>query len=894
MGWTNMNRPGWGVDMVGGWLRREPKKARNPETGQSGLPESAPAEAESDTTTWNGWDPSSQPDPADEPSGQMLFGGPPVTEPVQATPGSPQVYRSRRHEAGRYDEDDEPTTIFRLDQASENTTVLNLRDLGRPAEKTEPHPSPADHSEDTTVLHMPPADASEEPTMLHVRQAGASEEPTMLHVPQAGASEEPTMLHVPQAGLSEEPTMLHVRQTGPVEETTVPHVREAGLQEDLTVRYVREVGVQDELTVRHMPEVGRHEEHTVALKLGAEPQEDQTVQHPCEDDPAEDRTVVHSLTSEPPLDPDQTLPNEPVNERSEEQTLQFGRVAVRSDGGQRSESAPEGRGVDSEATDRAGEEPETTVLGQDNPGSDTSGAENATSGAGNIAPGTGNGTSDAGDGTSGSPIITSGGPIISEVTAGQEVVAVHEVHPEVAGEPEIPVEPEVAVESGIPAGPKVTAEPEVTAYPDVAARMEVTAYQGVAEGSVDTVRPEFSADPSNTVRAGGTEEQDTDGPSEGAPDLAAGAEETAAESHETATDPEGTATGPEETAAGLEGAAAGSVEWAWHSDERWVVGGLGERASVRVRVPERFRNPPADTTIDGAEVGGLVYRAASVRGVGHQERGEPRQDAYAVRFTKDQQWLVGCISDGVSSAARSHEAAAAICDRVSRALVDHLLASPPSDDPARWADEIGGVPWDRVVRSANDVICELARPYLSRAAQRRGTRLDPADPVPHAQARAIMSGTALAFVVATTASPSGVHRAMLADIAGNSAAFTVQGEQWVPLTRNESEAAANKARPGYSGSVRSLPGAAEVDARAFHLRAGAPLIMMTDGLADPLGATTGPVGRFLTDRWRTPPDLLAFAQHLAFYRETFTDDRTAIAVWPTPPADEDTNEEHRR
>ncbi|MEV0897643.1 protein phosphatase 2C domain-containing protein [Actinoplanes sp. NPDC049802] len=340
---------------------------------------------------------------------------------------------------------------------------------------------------------------------------------------------------------------------------------------------------------------------------------------------------------------------------------------------------------------------------------------------------------------------------------------------------------------------------------------------------------------------------------------------------------------PEWDAAAASGPAGDGEEqagpWERHPNDRWVVGDAGNQPAVRSRVPHRFRNPPPDTVIDGAEIGSISYRAASVRGISHQERGEPRQDAYAVHFTRDQAWLVGCISDGVSQGTRSHEAAAAICERISRALVDHLIASPPSADSGRWPEEIGSIRWADAVRSANAAVCELARPYLEKSAQKRGgpPAVEPGDPVPFAQARLIMSGTALAFVVATEPSPNGTFRAMLANVAGDSAAFVVQDGHWVPLTmiKNEGEAI-------FSSAVKALPADTEVHAKPFYLEPGQPLIMMTDGLGDPLGAARGAVSRFLGTRWRTPPDLLAFAQHLAFYRKTFTDDRTAVVVWPGP------------
>lgn len=319
--------------------------------------------------------------------------------------------------------------------------------------------------------------------------------------------------------------------------------------------------------------------------------------------------------------------------------------------------------------------------------------------------------------------------------------------------------------------------------------------------------------------------------------------------------------------------------WSRHPNDRWIVGDEGRQPAVRARVPHSFRSPPPDTVIDGADIGSITYRAASVRGLSHQERGEPRQDAYVVRFTRDLHWLVGCIADGVSSAKRSHEAAAAVCDRITDILVNHLIQNPPSN-PREWAQEVKALPWDRAVGAANGAVADLARPYLAKIAKRRGEpdRPEaPETPVPHAHARSIMSATALAFAVASEPSPDGTYRALLANVAGDSAAFLLERDLWMPLTQIK-----NEGEDIFSSTVKSLPDDAQVVPKPLHLRPGQALIMMTDGLGDPLGGATGSVSRFLSVNWRTPPDLLAFAQHLAFYRKTFTDDRTTVAIWPGP------------
>ncbi|GAA2682993.1 protein phosphatase 2C domain-containing protein [Actinoplanes palleronii] len=318
--------------------------------------------------------------------------------------------------------------------------------------------------------------------------------------------------------------------------------------------------------------------------------------------------------------------------------------------------------------------------------------------------------------------------------------------------------------------------------------------------------------------------------------------------------------------------------WARHDNRRWVVGDPGRQPAIRARVPRMFRTPPPDIVIDGAEAGHLTFRATSVRGAGHQERGEPRQDAYAVRFTRDQRWLAGCVADGVSAAKRSHEAAAVICEIVAQSLIDHLVADPPPPGAAGWAAEL---PWSPTVTAANDAVADLARPFLTKT-----TTAGPETTAPPAltfeQVRAVMSATALAFAVETEPAPNGGHRAMLANLSGDSAAFLLTGGAWLPLTAVKNDGAAI-----FSSGVRSLPADVRVAPNAFYLFPGQVLLVMTDGLGDPFGSGAGSVADFLRTRWAAPPDPLAFAQQVAFLRKSFTDDRTAVVLWPATPAARD-------
>ncbi|WP_068425013.1 hypothetical protein [Piscicoccus intestinalis] len=60
---------------------------------------------------------------------------------------------------------------------------------------------------------------------------------------------------------------------------------------------------------------------------------------------------------------------------------------------------------------------------------------------------------------------------------------------------------------------------------------------------------------------------------------------------------------------------------------------------------------------------------------------------------------------------------------------------------------------------------------------------------------------------------------------------------------------------------------------------GAALVLMTDGVGDPLGSGAGEVGTTLAQLWSRPPHPVEFAAQVAFGRKTFDDDRAALVVW---------------
>jgi hypothetical protein len=335
---------------------------------------------------------------------------------------------------------------------------------------------------------------------------------------------------------------------------------------------------------------------------------------------------------------------------------------------------------------------------------------------------------------------------------------------------------------------------------------------------------------------------------------------------------------PETPEPELEPVLAGTRQWSQHENGRWIVGDAGRQPQIVPQPPKGFLNVPPDTAVDGEQILGLDYRAVSLRGFSHQERAVPRQDAYRIRITPDDRYLVGCVADGVSDGKRSHEAAELVCEHLTRKLIAQLIQLEREDGLGSWEHVVAKLPWQSAVDEANEAIMERASELLQRARDRRpkptGPPTEAPDSYSFSDARTVMSSTAILFVINTEPDADGVYPAAIANIAGDSSAFRLAGNSWQALTDIK-----NSGSHIASSTVSPLPGTVTVEPHIFQMPAGNALLVMTDGLGDPIGDGPGPVRDFLATMWATPPDLLAFAQQTGFYRKSFTDDRTAVVVW---------------
>lgn len=310
------------------------------------------------------------------------------------------------------------------------------------------------------------------------------------------------------------------------------------------------------------------------------------------------------------------------------------------------------------------------------------------------------------------------------------------------------------------------------------------------------------------------------------------------------------------------------VAWRRHEDERWIVGDPGRQHEM-VPYPAEIAAGRPDTTIDGASLGSIDYRAVSLRGLSHWAKKEPRQDAYLLRISANKQWLVGCVADGVSQPKYSHMAADIACREITRCITTALDDQPAVTAPDDWRKVAEGLPWQGAVDRASAAMIAKAR---------TGTR-DPehAGPLDAHSVRAAMATTAVGFAVAAGPAEDGQVPYVLVVAAGDSSALILSRGHWHPIT-----AVKNAGNDLASNAVLALPRDVQVAPVAGFLRPGEALLVITDGIGEPMGGGTGEVGQFLAERWSRPPDLFAFAAHAAFYRRGFTDDRTAVAVWHTP------------
>ncbi|MFI6044577.1 protein phosphatase 2C domain-containing protein [Nocardia sp. NPDC051321] len=295
------------------------------------------------------------------------------------------------------------------------------------------------------------------------------------------------------------------------------------------------------------------------------------------------------------------------------------------------------------------------------------------------------------------------------------------------------------------------------------------------------------------------------------------------------------------------------VKAGWPSSDPIVVGEPTATFEPNA-VGEEYRRTPyrPDTLIDGWSRGPFAIRAASVRGHLHRYNGAPRQDDFAVALPMDHDRLIVSVADGVSAAAQSHIGATTAV----RYSAQWLEETSPSD--------IAGVDWHSLFQNTAWKLTELAASVLS---------------LPEASAEQAEQALATTLTcVVCEPHPEGGLSAYVAGV-GDSGAWILSDGHFTQVLGGKQPAESGLSSSAVSGLPRVPP---EIEVVNVLIQPDQVLLVGTDGFGDPLGGGDGDVGSLFRSLLHgRVPALIEFAHTLDFSRETFDDDRTLVAVWPT-------------
>ncbi|MFE9451255.1 protein phosphatase 2C domain-containing protein [Streptomyces sp. NPDC006739] len=276
--------------------------------------------------------------------------------------------------------------------------------------------------------------------------------------------------------------------------------------------------------------------------------------------------------------------------------------------------------------------------------------------------------------------------------------------------------------------------------------------------------------------------------------------------------------------------------------------------------PEFDTKPPArvlsyrpDTVCDGWSTPALDVRLASVRGYAHRAEGRPREDDVAAAWEETTGAVVFAVADGVSDAGQPHIGSQLAC----RSAIDELLRQVRAGDGfvTDWPTLLGTVHWQ-------------LRAQAARLLKRRDGQDASVEETADLLATTLVAGAA-------TPTRDGVRVALVS--VGDSGAWAIKYQELYPLKGGKTLGADGLV----SSAVQPLPYVpADIEPFHFHLDPASVLLLGTDGFGDPVGDGRGMVARLFAEELGGPPPPLAFAYLLDFYRETFDDDRSLIALWP--------------
>ena len=265
---------------------------------------------------------------------------------------------------------------------------------------------------------------------------------------------------------------------------------------------------------------------------------------------------------------------------------------------------------------------------------------------------------------------------------------------------------------------------------------------------------------------------------------------------------------------------------------------------------------------DGGDRDGWALRAASLAGVRHRLAGHPGEDAFA--WVRTGAAIVLAVADGVGSVAGSGPAARRAVDAACSAAAAVLETRAPDVgvEPAGVEPvgvepvgvEAGTVPDDSAGASVVDLegACREA--------------------IAAAQVAVAGGRGATTLVVAAVADDGSCRLARV----GDSTALVLSGSEWEELFAGpdpERASTATSALPADEPAVETA---------GARITAGEVLVLVTDGIGDPLRDGPGTVAPGLAAALAVPPSPLGIAWAADFSRQGCHDDRTVLALWRVP------------
>jgi hypothetical protein len=269
-----------------------------------------------------------------------------------------------------------------------------------------------------------------------------------------------------------------------------------------------------------------------------------------------------------------------------------------------------------------------------------------------------------------------------------------------------------------------------------------------------------------------------------------------------------------------------------------AIGEPGRTATAIGPCAPTYHPDSADHELSECVVPGAQVRAASIRGLMHRYRREPRQDRFSVVCDDATATLVIVVCDGVGEFALSQEAAAFVAMDAPRAYLLHR-------------------DWQVAIAEVNQGLADVVA-----GAPHRARLLT----VPDHKMATTLAAVAIRF--------GDTQRVASIAWAGDTSVWFLDKDGWELLTNNGPD---DPNAPD-SGRVRALPNAdPRLTVIEKELSNGA-LFVTTDGIGNPLRDAPQVQDR-LADWWAVPPDVFTFAREVGFARKSHLDDRTAVGVW---------------